>query len=467
MLAKATQGGVYGVLINPMQSRNRSLPWLLLILASLLLAFVLLRLRNRVQALAVYPEDGVQLSMVGRIGITFNQPMNTDSIEAHFSIQPEVKGTFTWEGTTLWFTPDESLAPAQTYRVAIAAGAEAENGRQLGTPITWQALIREPDLVYLVLDTSGGDLWRFNYASGAAQPLTKTGANVVDFAPSPTGDLIVYAQNNPLGGSDLWLIDRDGANPEMLVDCQYDRCSQPAWNVDGIWIAYSRESFDIQANRLLPARVWTVNTNSQETAPFYRQAEAFGHSPSFSPDGKRLAIYNSVQNAIRIIELETLQESAIASIIPGVGDWSPDGDELIFIDLVPGLLEPNVTMTIVNFANQAVRDAQGDFIPNMDYDPPQWSPDGDWIAYGVRPVGTAISKGIWIMNLVTKETFPLTDDPSATFTAYRWDPRGERLAFQRFPVSSPSSNASIWLWERSTGQIQRLVENGARPEWLP
>lgn len=467
MFAKATKGRVFGVLINPMGHRNRSLPLLLLILASLLLAFVLLRLRNRVQALVVYPEDGVQVSMFRRIGITFNQPMDTDSVEAHFSIQPKVEGTFSWEGTTLWLVPDGSLGPGQTYRLAIATGAEAENGRQLRTPITWQATIREPDLVYLVLDTTGGDLWRLEVASGAAHPLTDTGASVVDFAPSPTGDRIAYAQNNPVGGSDLWLVDRDGSNPLMLLNCQHDRCSQPTWNIDDEWIAYSRESFDTQAARLLPARVLTVNTASRETAPFYRQTEAFGHSPSFSPDGKRLAIYDSAQNAIRIIELETSQESAIATTIPGVGDWSPDGEELIYIDLVPGLLEPNVAMYIVNFTSQAVRDALGDFIPNMDYDPPQWSPDGEWIAYGVRPVGTAISKGVWVMNLATKEAFPLTDDPSATFTAYRWDPRGERLVFQRFPISSPSSHASIWLWERSTGQIQRLVENGARPEWLP
>lgn len=450
-----------------MGHRNRSLPWLLVILAGLVLAFVVLRLRNRVQVLAVYPDDGVPISMFGRIGVTFNQPMDADSVEASFSILPEKTGRFSWEGTTLWFIPGESFAPGQTYRVEIATGAEAENGRKLGTPIRWQATIRKPDLVYLVLDSTGGDLWRLELATGTTLPITETNASVIDFAPNRMGDRIAYTQENPMGGSDLWLVDRDGANPEVLVDCQHDRCSQPAWNVDGEWIAYSRESFDSQTARHLPARVWTVNTASQETAPFYRQAEAFGHSPSFSPDGKRLAIYASSQNAIRIIDLETSQESAIASVVPEVGNWSPNGEELIFIDLVPGLLEPNVAMVIVNFTNQAVRDALGDFIPNMDYDPPQWSPDGEWIAYGVRPVGTAISKGIWVRNLTTKETFPLTDDPSATFTAYRWDPQGDRLVFQRFPISSPSSPASIWLWDRSTGQIQRLVENGARPEWLP
>jgi dipeptidyl aminopeptidase/acylaminoacyl peptidase len=114
-----------------------------------------------------------------------------------------------------------------------------------------------------------------------------------------------------------------------------------------------------------------------------------------------------------------------------------------------------------------VRTALGEFVPNLDYDPPQWSPDGEWIAYGVRPVGGAINKSLWIAELNEGTSIPITDDPAATFSNYRWDPWGERLVFQRFQLNGGADNASLWLWERSTGQIRRLVEGGARPEWLP
>ena len=450
-----------------MKLRNRYLPWLLLILAGLLIAFALLRFRNRVQALAVYPGADETISIYGRIGITFNQPMNTASTEALFSIQPTVEGTFDWQEHTLWFTPNQKLNPEQIYQATIALGAEAENGQKLNRAITWQIAIREPDLLYLALNTTGGDLWRYEFASGKTDSLTDTNANVIDFAPSSNGEKIAYAQNNPAGGSNLWLVNREGANPEMLLECHQDRCDQLAWSVDGEWIAYARESFDAEEERYLPARVWTVNAHNGQTAPLYRQEQAYGHSPSFSPDGKRLATYDTVNQAIRILELETSQESAIPTLYPSAGDWSPNGEELIFIDLVPGILEPNVAIYIVNFAEQTVRDALGDFIPNMDYDPPQWSPDGDWIAYGARPVDSGLSKGIWVKNLAEGDPIMLTNDPAATFIGYRWDPWGERLVFQRYPMSGPISHASIWIWERTTGEIRRLVEDGARPEWLP
>lgn len=450
-----------------MRLRQRVLPWLLIVLVTLITAFILLRLNNRVQPLAVYPEPGEQVSIFGRFGVSFNQPMAAGSVESHFSVLPEVEGTFTWEGPTLWFIPAEKLDPGQNYQLTINPGVEADSGRQLMTPITWEAVVREPDLLYLVLDTNGGDLWRFEFSTGEIKALTNTNANVIDFAPSPSGDNITYAQLNPAGGLDLWLMDRDGAYSQLLLECGPDRCSQPAWSADGAWIAYARESFLPGEERYLPARVWTVNIANGETTPVYQQEQAYGHSPSFSPDGKRLAMYDSLNNAIRILELETSQESAIPTAYPGVGDWSPNGEELIFIDLVPGLLEPNVAIYIVNFARQDLRPALGGFIPNMDYDPPQWSPDGDWIAYAARPVDAGVSKTIWVMNLNEGDPFTITDEPSATFVAYRWDPWGERLAFQRFPISGPSSHASIWLWERTTGDTQLLIENGARPEWLP
>jgi Tol biopolymer transport system component len=418
-----------------MKFRKWYLPWLLIVAMILTAAFIYLRLANRVQPLRFFPEPGEGISIHGQIGVTFNQPMDPASVEAHFSIEPHIEGEFSWDWNTLYFIPGEKLDPGQTYQVSIAPGAQAENGRKLRTPIEWQVTVREVDLLYLVLGTQGGDLWRYDFATGQTYAITETDQAVIDFKPSPTGDTIAYAQRNPQGGADLWSVERDGTNPEMLLDCAKDQCSQPAWSVDARWIAFTRETWDDQADRYLPSRVWTMNTQNGASAPLYRQDEAYGHSPSFSPDGKRLATYDSLQNAIRILELETSQESAIPTLYPGVGSWSPDGKELIFIDLVPSVLEPNVAMYIVNFSDQAVRNALGEFVPNLDYDPPQWSPDGEWIAYGTRPVGAAINKSLWIAELDGAIPIPITDDPAATFSNYRWDPWGERLVFQRFQLS--------------------------------
>jgi len=59
----------------------------------------------------------------------FNQPMNTDSVEAALRIQPEIKGSFKWQNDdTLTFIPTSDLEPETELIFNIAETAQAKNG---------------------------------------------------------------------------------------------------------------------------------------------------------------------------------------------------------------------------------------------------------------------------------------------------------------------------------------------------
>ncbi|HOE70995.1 MAG TPA: Ig-like domain-containing protein [Brevefilum sp.] len=79
---------------------------------------------------------------------------------------PHLEGSLTWDGPTLWFTPLQQLDPNQVYQVAISAGAQSIHGHKLWKSITWQASVREPALLYLVLDTDEGGLYRLDFSTG-------------------------------------------------------------------------------------------------------------------------------------------------------------------------------------------------------------------------------------------------------------------------------------------------------------
>lgn len=441
---------------------------ILFLIIVLLLALILILQGDRVgvQINAVIPAEGERVGAYGPIGIRFNEEMDQDSVESHFSITPAIKGTFSWEGDTLWFFPRLPFVQSQTYQVTLDSGSKSVENRELLKSMVWTVEVRSPDIVYLVLDDTGGDLWRYDLQSETTHELTKTEGKVIDFSPSLSGNLIAYAANNTLGGSDLWVIDRGGSSASKLLTCDEDRCSQPVWRNNEQIIAYSREPYNSDSNQYLPSRIWTVNTKTSATNSLYQQETAYGDTPSFSPDGKYLASYDLTQNAIRILDLDTSQESLLPSTIQRMGDWSVNSDAMIFTELIPSILEPEVIVYVANLEDQSINQVLT-IIDSTDFSQPRWSPDDDWMAVSLRPVNAPVSKALWVFRLDGTQSIEIADEPSATFSAYRWDPWGSRLVYQRVALGSSAPLTSIWLWDWKAMERELIIQNGARPEWLP
>jgi uncharacterized protein YkwD len=65
------------------------------------------------------------------IGLTFSAAMDHTATENAFLISPSVPGAFAWQGTTLWFAPDQRLVPGLRYAISVA-GARDADGIRLG-----------------------------------------------------------------------------------------------------------------------------------------------------------------------------------------------------------------------------------------------------------------------------------------------------------------------------------------------
>jgi Tol biopolymer transport system component len=393
--------------------------------------------------------------------------MDQASVESHFSLTPAVPGRFEWEGETLWFFPETPLDPEQIYTLTVTEGAEASTGRELIETLRWTIAVRPPDILYLNLDVSGGDLWLWDVAGQTATALTETNGAVIDFDPSRTGEKIVYAAVNAEGGSDLWVMDRDGEAEALLLSCGLDYCSQPVWSPDGVWIAYARQDYDDDTGALRASRIWTVNVETKETNALYQSEDAYGHSPSFSPDGQRLASFDLVQSGIRILNLETSEEAIIPTSLEYLGDWSSDGQQYLFTDLLPSVLEPESAIYIADLDDGSIQQALGGNSEGTTFGRPRWSPDGDWLAVALRPTNATVNRTLWILKIDGSEALSVVDDGTADFSSYRWDPWGKQLVFQKYRSGASASPSSIWLWDWESGESVLLVEDAARPVWLP
>jgi len=62
------------------------------------------------------------------IGLTFNQPVDKTSVQERFSISPNISGSFSWNGNTMYYSFANSLAHGTKYTVTLKTGINALYG---------------------------------------------------------------------------------------------------------------------------------------------------------------------------------------------------------------------------------------------------------------------------------------------------------------------------------------------------
>ena len=124
----------------------------------------------------------------------------------------------------------------------------------------------------------------------------------------------------------LFIADADGENQRPVLESRFPLMS-PAWSADGQWIAYV--SFEGRHSSVYVQRVRT-GERSRVSA-----RAGINGAPSFSPDGKRLALTLGGTGGNPDIYVLDLQSQALQRLTddPAIDTeavWSPDGQSLYF-----------------------------------------------------------------------------------------------------------------------------------------
>lgn len=96
------------------------------------------------QISGTFPQAGKGISAWGRVGISFGQPMRTDTVNSLFKIEPAVPGQMQWDGNTLWYVPAQPFEPGATYHLLLQPGGYASDGRQVKQKLDVVFTIRRP-----------------------------------------------------------------------------------------------------------------------------------------------------------------------------------------------------------------------------------------------------------------------------------------------------------------------------------
>jgi Tol biopolymer transport system component len=432
-----------------------------------LLALIVIGDRVGAQVVQTFPVDGA-VTARGRVGVEFGQLMQADSVAARFSLTPTVPGQIRWVGQQAIFMPAQPFRPGQTYTAALSAGAQSQNGRLVQGDYVWSFTAQPPALLYLAPASKGAlDVW---IAAPGAEPraLTRSGGQVYDYAPAPDGSRIAYSVLNAHKGLDLWLMDRDGQNPRVLVDCGPNRCAVPHWSPTSERIAYSREEVGLAPGAPNgPPRVWTVLVSTGQTRPLYQDSQVLGYGPEWSPDGRRLAFFDGSVGGIRVLDLMGGGEMILPTYMGLVGTFSPDGQQMLYTDIQTQQERVVSILYLADFATQTLTRPFSESANLSDFGTPAWSPTGEWIVLAARDQTGGPGKQLWMMHPDGTAARPITNDPAYTHGSYHWDAWGETLVYQRVSLGTPYPQPEIMLWSRLTGAAQPIALDGTLPNWMP
>lgn len=417
-----------------------------------------------------------------RITLHFSEAMDRASVRERFRIEPEIDGEAAWTGHTFVFRPAQALQTGAEYTVILERGARSETGREVLSEHRFSFTVRRPRVAYLYPATEfPQNIWIADPADPtSAQQLTFSPSGVYDFAVSPDGSQIAFAENSTNGTTDIKLIDLETGGLVQLTNCVDASCTTPVWRPDGNTIAYERVDFnsDLQAQGVgsSPTRVWLIDltTTPATTRPLFDSLQILGYNPQWSADGTRIAVYDNASASILVYDFTQNNLIGLPSQAGSSGALSPDGRKLVYPEIV--ITEGAGTRSYLRVAEL---DTGGLITLGQDGEPLDdrravWRPDGEVLAVARRDDRVTRGFQIYLLDPETGEVIrQLTDDPRYANQLFWWDPTGTQIVIQRFPELDENMQPNnlglpeIWTLDVETGEMVKVAENGFLPRWVP
>jgi dipeptidyl aminopeptidase/acylaminoacyl peptidase len=192
------------------------------------------------------------------------------------------------------------------------------------------------------------------------------------------GALAYVASRHDRGPTTIYVIRRAGGRPVPLTPAGYDAWS-PAWSPDGRRLAYAAGRVVPGSFELAPDDLYVVAADGGRRIRLTHDG-ADESSPSWSPDGRRLAYVRD--GRVFVISADGTGARPLSAGRDSEPQWSPDGHWIAYVHGMLGAGE----LTVVHPDGTGIRVLGG---PGVDC--PRWSPRGDRIAYrlygAVRVVG--------------------------------------------------------------------------------